>query len=191
MNRLIQELPDTVMIDDVLYPINTSSKNVLLTMEAFGAAQHGELLSGEVWEIFYENMFQEPYPPDPLKAFAVFEKFLNRCNDPKDNQPQVIDFINDNEMIYDALLSIGLSNQEIRSMHWWDLVSRLSEVENTRFNRVVHLRMKNKGIGGKLTKEEREECARIGWDIINMVTPEQKEQAKENAEPFEQYLDGK
>jgi len=164
MNRLTQELPKAVMIDGLEYPINTSSRNCFLILEAL---KDDDLFDIEKWEILLENFYQEPYPTNLQKAFEMFQKFLTQCREPLNkNEPQFVDFVMDSDCIYDALLSLGLSNDDIKSLHWWDFISRLSETKDTAFNRRVYLRMQNHR--GKLTKEEREECGRIGWDIIEM-----------------------
>lgn len=164
MNKLTRDLPKAVMIDGVRYPINTASRNCFLIIEAL---ENDELFDIEKWEILLENFYQEPYPNNLQKAFEMFEKFLKQCeNNSNKSEPQYIDFMKDSKIIYDALLSNGLTNEQIKSFHWWDLMSKLSEVKETRFNRIVYLRMQNHK--GKLTKEEKEECKKIGWDIIKI-----------------------
>lgn len=180
MNKLAHALPHSLKIDDVIYPINTNEQNIMLTLEAFEAVHSGELLDSEAWEIFLENIFQPPYPTNLLKAHELFKKFLYQSKDPDNDKTQYMDFFQDSELIYDALLSIGLTGEQIKALHWYDFISKLSEVENTKFNRVVYLRMKLKGIGGKITKEEREDCNRIGWDVITIKRTLSAEEQAEN-----------
>lgn len=164
INRLTQDLPTAVMVDGVEYPINTSSRNCLLILEAFDS---DELLDIEKWEILLENFYREPYPTNSQKAFEMFEKFLKQCDESKKkDELQFVDFMQDSKYIYDALLSLGLSGDAVKSMHWWDFISRLAETKDTMFNRLVYLRMQKHR--GKLTKEERAECDRYGADVIEL-----------------------
>jgi len=182
MNRLTHKAPRAVMIDGVKHLITPFHRNCLLILEAM---EDEELFDVEKWEILLENFYQEPYPTNLQKAFEMFQRFIVQDKKEGKKEPQVIDFAQDSKYIHDALLSINVNLDKIDDLHWWDLISYLAEVKDTTFNRIVYLRtQKNRG---KLSKDERKECAHIGWDVINI---KRKLSAEEQAEKdhFERLL---
>lgn len=186
MDRLVQKAPKAVMIDGQRYELNANFRNCLLTAYAL---EDEELADWEKAEILIENLYYEPYPENVQEAINQGVKFL-MCGDTdrKEIHEKLCDLRLDSSMIYAALLKQGVDLDKSDDMHWWTFMSHFAEIGESTFSRIVYLRQQHHK--GKLTKEERQEAHRIGWDIINMVTPEQKEQAKEDAEPFEQYLNG-
>lgn len=185
IDRLTAPAPKAVVIDGARYELNTGFRNCLLTVYAL---EDEELTDWEKAEILIENLYYEPYPENIQEAINQGVKFLACGNtDQRETHEKLCDLRLDSGMIYAALLKQGVDLDK-EDMHWWTFMARFSEIDKSGFNRVVYLRQQYQK--GKLTKEERQECDRLGWDVINMVTPEQKAQAREDAEPFEQYLNG-
>jgi len=164
MNRLINKAPESIIIDEIEYPINTDFRDCLITVQAL---QDDDLTNEEKAEILIEN-FYDVVPDDLEKALEKAMEFY-RCGKDSDNNQsneKVCDFERDADYIYSALLKKGIDLDKCDNMHWWTFMSHFSEIDNSTFNRIVYLRMKNKK--GKLTKEEREECDHLGWNVINM-----------------------
>lgn len=178
MNYLTHKLPKSVLIDGISYLLNTNFRNCLLTIEAI---EDKNLTDAEKKEIIIENMYQEPYPKNIQKAIELAFKFLQcgREQKNKDNEPILLDLKKDSKYIYDALLVKGINLDEFDNMHYWTLMSHIAEADkNTFLCRLIYLRLqKHKG---KLSKEEKAECQKIGWDIIDIDTPFKEEEELEN-----------
>ena len=165
MNRLLQKAPRTVTINGVDYEINTSFRDCLFTIEQL---QDPNFEPEEKLEILINNMYLDD-PPDLLEAAEKALWFL-RCGEEhkETNQPELCDFTQDGTYIYNAFLKadIDLDNAD---MHWWTFMSRFSELPESFFSRLVYLRSQRRK--GKLTKEEKAECSRIGYDVIEINKP--------------------
>ena len=164
MNRLTQKAPSAVMIDGAFYPVNTDFRACILTAMAI---EDPKLADWEKAEILIENLYSEPYPENIQKAVELGFKFLS-CGETTRNSrnEKLCDLQQDSRFIYAALLKAGVDLS--KPMHWWDFMAHFSEIPESTFSRIVYLRMQHNK--GKLTKEERAECDRMGWDIINFTS---------------------
>jgi hypothetical protein len=91
--------------------------------------------------------------------------FLN-CGKEKENKSndnKILDFEIDSNYIYNAFLKKGI-DLDATDLHWWHFMGHFSELPECFLTRLLYLRSRrSKGI---LTKDERKECANIGWDVI-------------------------
>ena len=186
MSRLTRKSPTSVIIDGEEYPINTDFRDCLNTVIALGDPK---LSSSEKVEIILWNLYDEP-PSNYEEAIkqAIWFLACGKDLDEKEVQQKLCDFEQDGDYIYSALLKKGVDLDRVDDLHWWTFMSHFSEVPESQFTRIVYLRSQSQK--GKLTKDERKECARIGWDVINMVDEETKQQTKKDKEIFEKYFDG-
>lgn len=163
MNRLIERAPSFVEIDGQSFAINTNYIDCLKTVLAL---QNSDLTTMERTEILLYNTYSET-PHNGLEAARKALWFL-RCGREQDDRviAKLCDFAQDDEHIYNALLKKGIDLDKSENMHWWTFMSHFSEIPESTFTRIVYLR--NQSNKGKLTKEEKEECARIGWNVIRL-----------------------
>lgn len=172
MNRLLQKAPTSLPIDDTEYPIHSDHITGLLTKSAI---DDPALTQWEKQDIIFDNIYG-CVPHDPVQAIQKALWFLGGGKEPDNKEhPQYIDFDIDADMLYAAMLKSGI-DLDVVTLHWWTFHAKISELPESLETRVIYLRMQKDR--GKLTKEEKAECGRIGWDIINMkkgasVTDEQ------------------
>lgn len=127
MNILIDELPESVEIDDIKYKINTDFRiGILFTL----LIQDNTVTDIEKIEIAL-NLYYPEIPHDPLKAIEKILWFY-RCGQesPSSNQQvqtetsahqqEIYSFEHDAEYIYAAFLDqYGIDLQDIEHLHWW------------------------------------------------------------------------
>lgn len=127
MNILIDELPESVEIDDIKYKINTDFRiGILFTL----LIQDNTVTDMEKIEIAL-NLYYPEIPHDPLKAIEKILWFY-RCGQesPSSNQQvqtetsayqqAIYSFEHDAEYIYAAFLDqYGIDLQDIEHLHWW------------------------------------------------------------------------
>lgn len=217
MNRLIDANPVEVEINGRMVPINTDYKDALLANRELGRrgidqAESRKLLLFYMYESYgireqeqdmtlddqvdlFLELFLDEIGADPNAIREAVDKALwfLRCgeevNTSRSHEAPLVDFEIDNRRIYDAFLKLGIVLSPSTKMHWWDFCSRFSELPECRVTRLAYLRhMRQKG--KKMSKEELEECARIGWDAINMVSAEDIESARAERMANEQVLNG-
>lgn len=125
------------------------------------------LTSWEKAEILIENLYCAPYPGNIQEAVNQGIKFL-MCGEDEGskNHERLCDFQKDGKYIYEALLKQGLDLDKANNLHWWTFMAHFAEIPASTFSRIVYLRMQSNH--GKLTKDERAECERIGWHIIDL-----------------------
>jgi len=162
--------PDSLTVDGKDYKINTGFRGCILT---FQALQAGDLTDWERTEILLENIYCEP--PDNIPEAVERAIWFLSGGKPqeKSDKPQIInyDFEQDADLIYSAFLKKNVDLDSV-DMHWWTFLSHFAELPESAFTYIAYLRTQYKR--GKLTKEERKDCDRIGWDVIKMLTEEQR-----------------
>ena len=182
MNRLINRLPVTVTIDNAEYPIDTDFRVCLMILSAF---KDVELTDHEKIGIMLLNLYGG-LPHDYEAAVNKAIEFLC-CGDVTEYKQtsKLYDFEQDDKYIYAALLQKNIDLNKIEHMHWWTFMSHFTEIGECAFSRIVYLRSQHSK--GKLSKDERKECDKIGWDIIRIKDPAFEAQREE----IEKYIFGK
>lgn len=197
MSRLtayINKSPETVVIDGKEYQLNGNHKICLLTMFA---VWDKELLPHEKADIIMENMYNEPYPENTDEAVRLALKYImqNRTDEEIErdsNNPVVLDFEQDGQLIYDALFSNG-TDLDKSDTTFWQLMSLLRELpEDCMLRQIIRWRTTP---SSKLTKEDWKAINKIGVDVVFINQDKYKdrdvddETARKIAE-YEKYLNG-
>lgn len=165
MSRLTSRPPVSAIIDGEEYPLNTNYRNCLLSIAAL---EDVGLSDWEKADILISNHYSEPYPKDTDAAVKHVIDYLtqNRDLSKEKNRNKALCFEQDGQMIYDALLSKGINLDESQ-ISFWGFMAHLRELpKDCMLCRVIYLRLQQSR--GKLSKSERAECARVGWDVINI-----------------------
>lgn len=206
MNRLLQKAPTSLIVGNQEYPINTDFRAALQAQ----AALRDNTLDDRTrldWFLYYlfqtawgieedsdedekfENfrmMFYDEINTQELLAEAVeVAQWYLRCGEPikKTQDKPIISYEIDGGMIYDGLLKAGTDLDAIDYLHYWKFCSKIKELPECAYTRVLYLRDK-KFNKGKLTKEEQAEINRIGLDFINMV----QTTAQDSDDDFVEFL---
>jgi len=173
MNRLLQAAPDALEAAGARYKINPGYRAVLQVLAAF---KDKELAEEDKVDILLYNLFLDlqktpvasvAYLPQAFKMeLAQKAHWFLKCGDDKEKalgEKPVLDFQQDAQHIYNAFLKKGI-NLDYEDLHWWHFMGHFSELPECFLTRLMYLRGQNNR--GKLTKEEKQECSRIGWDIV-------------------------
>jgi hypothetical protein len=160
MNRLLTKAPSHLEIGGAFLPIDIDFRSALLTFAAFGSP---DLTDEERQGVMIHNLF------GPVEYFSteMIHKaiwFLKCGKESKTAQERpIVDFNHDAQRIYEAFLKRGV-NLDTAKLHWWTFMGMFAELPECSLTRIMHLRHQSNH--NKLTKHEREECSRIGWDVI-------------------------
>jgi hypothetical protein len=154
VNILIEELPDSVEIDDVEYSLNVDFRSCLRTILAF---EDYELTTQEKYQIMISNLYQE-VPTNLTKAVALGIKFLNGGEESKDedggNSPRLYSFSQDAGYIFSAFQQTHGIDLESTPVHWWKFLALFMDLgSETTFCSLIGLRKRIKN--GTATKEEK------------------------------------
>ena len=166
MNILCEQLPDTAEIDGVEYELNTDFR---ICLRIILACEDNELTNQEKITIMIRFLYKK-LPSNLSEAARIGKLFLD-CGDDKEKEnieePRVFSFEKDANYIYTAINQTHhIDLEQVGYMHWWKFVYMFRDInENTFFSKLVDLRSRKQR--GKLTKEEKEACAKM-HDIIDL-----------------------
>ena len=173
MNRLLRTAPNQLEIAGEMLNIDPGYRAVLQTLSAFN---DNELTLEEKMDILIYNLYLDlqktsigfviNLPQDTKAELANKAYWFIKCGDIKDKSAKerpIIDFDQDAKFIYNAFLKKGI-NLDCEDLHWWHFMGHFSELPECFLNRLMYLRSQYNR--GKLTKEEKQECSVIGWDIV-------------------------
>jgi hypothetical protein len=183
MSRLLYKAPSTVLIGDIAYDINTDFRdcmNVIIQMN------NPDLSPQEKAVLIIYYMYLDD-PHDLQEGIEKALWFLRCGEDIKDDKKRPIlhDFEKDQSYIVSAFAKLGVDLYTIDSMHWWVFMARFSDLpEDAAYSRIMYLRSRHSK--NELTKEERKQCERLGWDIIEIQKPMTAEE-KAFEEMFNNY----
>ena len=191
MSRLTARAQSAITIHGNSVSLNTSYRNALQTWDALDAAADGILspLAAAHLAISYmlgmdiTDMTREEID-EALKGIAGYLNKYARSHDAanSDNSRPLLDLEQDAIMLFDAFMSMGvdLDAEDISYPRFMSLLRELPK--EAAICRVVYLRQQHRA--GKLTKEERSEIYRRGWDVIKLRNRKADRQATDNADHF-------
>ena len=191
MTRLTSQAQKSITVNGVEHKLNTSYRAALLTWNAFEAVHSKEISPLAAAVVSIDNMLgidvaqlEENVIDKLLKAIAEYLIKYARTSErgKTDDKPPLLDLEQDATMIYDAFMSMGIDLDE-KEVSYPRFMSLLRELpKDAQICRVVYLRQQRRK--GKLTKEEKEECNRRGWDVINIKNRKAEREAADNKEYF-------
>ena len=160
MNILTDSLPDAVMVDGVVYPVNTSFKVCLRIM---AACEDNELTNGEKATVMLRLLYGENIPANTEEALRMASKFLDGGDQERGkgkaeaaNEGRLYSFVHDASYIFSAFKqSHDIDLEQEEQLHWWKFLTLFFDLNpDCFFHRLINLRRNL--YRGKLTKEERE-----------------------------------
>lgn len=198
MTRLTQKAQTSITVKGREYQLKTDFRNALLTWEAFTAHHDGELSNLATAIIAFDCMLgvdiEDVGIGDRSEVLQAIADYLNKHSRPderskNDNKPPLLCLDKDSTMLYDAFQSMGidLDSADIAYPRFMSLLRELPK--NAQICRIVYLRQQHRA--NKLTKEEKAECNRRGWEIIKFRTRQQEKAGLDNKEHFKQVQNAK
>ena len=182
MNVLTERLPTAIEIDGQEYEINADFRNCLNIILAF---EDPELTAMEKKVVMLQLLYKE-IPQNIAEAGRLGVKFLDCGVEQKKELPpedtrRVFSFIKDAQYIYTAIKQThGIDLEDVEYLHYWKFCYMFQDIkEDCFFSNILYYR--NQRNKGKLTKEEREYCAKI-HDILELPQNEDKEVVKAKSE---------
>lgn len=179
MNILTEQLPESVEVDGVQYPVYTDFRNALKTILAF---EDGDLTDAEKCAVMLDNLYIE-IPPDASKALEAATRFLNggrQEGESPESDLRLYSFIKDGNYIFAAFRQTHGIDLETAELHWWKFLALFMDLgTETTFCSLVAFRRRIKT--GKATKEEQKEYRenRDFYDVPEIDTRSMEERIKE------------
>jgi len=169
MNILIDELPKSLEIEGIDYPINYDYESCLNIIMAF---EDEDLLYDEkIFSIMLSCLYKK-IPTNLQLAIDNAFWFLNGGETQSENENnydipvRLYSFTKDANYIYAAFRQTHGINLRSVKMHWWEFIALFMDLgSETSFTNLVNLRKRIKD--GTATKEEKDMAMKMG-DIFDL-----------------------
>lgn len=152
------ELPTSLEIGGVGYPIRTDFRAILRIMECLNAPQYED---DEKKMIFF-TIFFPTYKEIPKRFYQeAFDKAVDFIDmgmrdDSKRKKPTTMDWAKDSAIIIPAVNRVmGQEVRALKYLHWWTFLGAYLEIGESLFSSVLNIRQK-KAKGKKLEDYEKE-----------------------------------
>lgn len=177
MNIILEQLPQSVMIDGAAVTINTDFRICLKIIQAL---EDDNLMEHEKLTVLMVLLYPEP-PENTALALSQGLKFLNlgkETDAAKLNQPLVYSLEKDSGYIFTAFISsFNIDLNDIEYLHWWKFRSLFADLgKDCFFNTLVSLRSRQQF--GKLTDSEKD-FVRRNPDLISLTENRQNTAAQD------------
>lgn len=177
----VWELPTSLVIGGVGYPIRTDFRAILDILQCMSSDEYEEDEKKMIFfTIFFEDFTQIPaehYEEAGQKAVEFIDMGMA---DDKKKKPQTMSWEKDAPIIIPAINKVV--GGEIRSMpylHWWTFLGAYMEIGESLFSSVLNIRQK-KAKGKKLEKYE-QEFYKENRHLIDLTTKEQRSEEEMDA----------
>lgn len=187
---MILELPESVVINDRTYEINTDYRvilNILMATEDSNLTDRDK-----AYVIISEFYTDEINAEDIEAALERFGWFVNlgKESPPHNDEQPVMDWDQDQDMIFSSIMAVA--GHDVRNddyLHWWTFCGLLAEIdENSRLAGVMRIRDKlNRH--ENLTDYEKEALNRHP-ELYAIKTAEQREIEKQDIEKINKKIFG-
>lgn len=167
VNRLTHKPPAGVEVDGQWHPLHTGHRGCLLTLEALGDSS---LLPAEKAEVLLGNLFVRR----PANGAAAVERalwFLQRGQAGEGGGEPLYSFTKDADLIYQAFLTKGVDLDK-EELHWWCFLDHFASLPQSAFTHILYLRQQLRR--GRLTPQEKQQCADIGWERIQPLVRDEE-----------------
>lgn len=164
----IGDLPTTLEVDGVNYPIRTHFKNALL---CYDALLNPDLSDFEKQAIILRIIYKDTIPPDTTKALEKAAWFLDYGDTPKPKEApyKTFDWKQDESMIFSAVNKVAGCETRIQPyIHWWTFLGYFQEIPSeSMYAQVLRIR-KLKAEGGKRMTEDDRRFFKTHREIIEI-----------------------
>ena len=150
---MIGQLPTSLDVGEVSYPIETDYRNILVFL---AACSDPELSPAEKLEILMKRLYRDGFsqiPQEHLEEAILQAKWFV---DDKKPARKVMDWEQDEPILFPAINKVaGIETRATQYIHWWTFSGYFMEIEEGTFSTVLGIRQK-KAKGKKLEKWEQE-----------------------------------
>lgn len=181
------ELPTSLTIGEVAFPINCGWKNILDIFAALNDPDMDDGMKSEtILKKIYPDWMEIPTNliPEAIEKACDFLDCGNKHE--KENKPRLVDWEQDSSLIIPAINSVA--KQEIRlspDIHWWTFFGWYMAIEGGLFSTVIRIRQKQSR-GKKLEKCEEEFLAE-NRQLVELKKPQTAEE-KAMQDYFDKWL---
>lgn len=153
----VWELPTSLVIGGVGYPIRTDFRAILDILQAMASDDYEEDEKKMIFfTIFFEDFAQIPVEQYEEAGKKAVEFIDMGMGDDKRKKPQTMNWAKDAPIIIPAINKVvGGEIRAMPYMHWWTFLSAYMEIGESLFSSVLNIRQK-KAKGKKLEKYEQE-----------------------------------
>ena len=173
------ELPTSLTVGGVDYPIRTDFRDVLYVLQIFADPGYEQ---DERCAICLRVMYEgwESIPPErQQKALEQVIGFIDMgTTGPQSGtkKPRVVDWERDGPIIVPAVnKSLGMGVRGVRYLHWWTFLGAYMEIGESLFSTVLGIRQKL--MKGKKLEKYEQEFYRANRALIDMRRRESPEEA--------------
>lgn len=156
---MIGQLPTSLDVGGVSYPIETDYRNILVFL---AACSDPELSPAEKLEILMKRLYRDGFsqiPQEHLEEAILQAKWFVDCGQEDDDKKparKVMDWEQDEPILFPAINKVaGMETRAVQYIHWWTFSGYFMEIEEGTFSTVLGIRQK-KAKGKKLEKWEQE-----------------------------------
>lgn len=156
---MIGQLPRSLMVDGVEYPIETDYRNILVFLACCNDPDYSP---EERLHILLKRLFRDGFemiPRGNMEEAAIKAKWFVDCgreDDDKKPPRKLIDWEQDESIIFPALNKVaGTEVRAVPYIHWWTFMGYFMEIEEGTFSTILGIRQK-KLKGRNLEKWEQE-----------------------------------
>ncbi len=163
MNILIEELPDSVLVDGIAYAVNTDFRYSLRSILAF---EDNDLTPYEKQIIMLKNLY--PVMPSNIeKAVEQGIKFLNGGRDFEETDAErLYSFSKDANYIFAAFHQTHGIDLQVTEMHWWKFLALFMDLGGeTTWANIVGMRKRLND--GTATDEEKRMASELS-EILDL-----------------------
>ena len=153
---MIGELPKSLTVNGIDYPIRTDFRDVLKIVCAFNDPElEPEEKVYVCLFILYED-FDKIAQPDYEQAFKAALDFIDYGMKDDKKSPRVMDWEQDENLMFPAVNKVaGFETRTADYIHWWTFMGYYMEISEGVFSTILSMRMK-KSKHKKLEKWEQE-----------------------------------
>lgn len=156
---MIGELPKSLTVGGVEYPIETDFRNILVF---FSACNDPELGSAQKMEILLRRLYRDGYdkiPQENLEEAMEQAKWFVDCGREQDERRpprKLMDWEQDEAIVFPAINKVAsCETRSVPYIHWWTFAGYFMEIQEGTFSTVLGIRQK-KSQGKRLDKWEME-----------------------------------
>lgn len=156
---MIGQLPASLTVGGVSYPIETDYRNVLIFLTACGDSG---LSTGDQLEILLKRLYRDGFhriPKEHLgEALSQAKWFVDCGQTDEEKKPakKMMDWEQDEPILFPAINKVaGMETRAVPYIHWWTFAGYFMEIEDGTFSTVLGIRQKRLK-GKKLEKWEQD-----------------------------------
>jgi hypothetical protein len=174
MNRLLKDIPTTIVIDSVEYKLNTNYDGCLWVWDGYEAVESGELSALGYAQLIIDMMYNEPKPSifdsGAVKFAADYLNAFSEKDGERKSKVPPISIRQDWEMIFSSLLPLGIDIRKDKIDYEAFLGYLRNLPEGCEYARIMNLRIQWYEERGKMKSPElkrlKENIERIGADKV-------------------------